>query len=290
MMRRLIPIFIAAIVFVVALLVIRPETTRAVVVAAADLSAGRAIGASQLAVQEVPERLAPTDAFTDPAGIVGKTLKVDRSQGDVIRPGNLGEAVTLGANERAVAVHVTDSGGLAGLIKPGDTVGIVASIDVQDPGAATGTFTKAAIEPLTVMYISPDFQAVDEPTPAADSLTGIMASQSQREQEGTVVLAVPTGAYVILYDFTSRQAANEMRTVNALELLTALDATGNARLSLYLVPENANSFASAGLFLPDLVITPVPTATPTATPEDYKTPTPTATATLPPTATATAVP
>jgi Flp pilus assembly protein CpaB len=290
MMRRLIPIFIAAIVFVGALLVIRPEATRAVVVAAADLPAGRPLEASQLAVQEVPERLAPTDAFTDPAGIVGKTLKVDRSQGDVIRPGNLGEAVMLGVNERAVAVHVTDSGGLAGLIKPGDTVGIVASIEVQDPGAATGTFTKAAIEPLTVMYISPDFQAVDEPTPSADSLTGIMASQSQREQEGTVVLAVPTSAYVILYDFTSRQAANEMRTVNALELLTALDAAGNARLSLYLVPENANSFASAGLFLPDLVITPVPTATPTATPEDYKTPTPTATATLPPTATATAVP
>lgn len=286
MMRRLIPIFIAAAVFVGALLLIRPEASTLVVVAAADLQAGRPVHAAELAVQEVPERLAPADAFTDPAAIVGKTLRVARSQGDVIRPGNLGQAVMLGPNDRAVAVHVSDSGGLAGLIKPGDTVGIVASIDVQNPGTAPGTFTKAAIEPLRVMYISPDFQAEGEPTPAADSLTGIMASQSKREQEGTVVLAVPTSAYVILYDFTSRQAANEMRTVNALELLTALDAAGNARLSLYLVPEHASSFASAGLFLPDLVITPVPTATPTATPEGYEPPTPTATPTPTPTATA----
>jgi Flp pilus assembly protein CpaB len=279
MIRRLIPISIAAAVFLGALFVIRPEATKAVVVAAGDIPAGRALQSSDLEVKEIPERLAPADAFDSSAPILGKTLMVDRGKGDVIRPSSLGEVVTLGPDERAVAVRVTDSGGLAGLIKPGDAVGIVASIDVQNPGAAPGTFTKAAIEPLKVMYISPDFRAVGETTPAADTVTGLIASQQRREQEGTVVLAVPTSAYVILYDFTSRKAANEARTVNALELLTALDAAGNAKLSLYLVPERAASFASSGLFLPDLVITPVPTATATATPEGYKTPTPTPTTT-----------
>ena len=284
-MRRLVPISIAVVVFVGALALIRPEPTLSVVVAASDMSAGWTIGVADLEVREVPQRLVPADALSDPAAAVGQALLVDRVAGDVIRPGNLGQPVTLGADERAVAVRVTDSGGMAGLIGPGDIVGIVASIDVQNPGAAPGTFTKAAIEPLRVLYISPDFVAEGPATPALDPVTGLVSSQRRREQEGTVVLAVPTGAYVILYDFTSRMAPNEARSVNALELLTALDAAPNATLSLYLVPEGASSFASSGLFLPDLVITPAPTSTPTPTPEGYRTPTPTATPTQSPTAT-----
>jgi len=284
-MRRLIPISIAIVVFVGALALIRPERTLSVVVAASDMSAGRTISAADLEVREVPQRLVPADSLTDPAAAVGQALIVDRVAGDVIRPGNLGQPVTLGPEERAIAVRVTDSGGMAGLIGPGDIVGIVASIDVQNPGAAPGTFTKAAIEPLRVLYISPDFAAEEAATPALDPVTGLVSSQRRREQEGTVVLAVPTGAYVILYDFTSRMAPNEARSVNALELLTALDAAPNAMLSLYLVPEGASSFASSGLFLPDLVITPAPTSTPSPTPEGYRTPTPTATPTQSPTAT-----
>ena len=49
-------------------------------------------------------------------------------------------------------------------------------------------------------------------------------------------------------------------------LEAALNLT-DAKLSLYLMPsEGAQQFSSPGLFVPDIAVMPVPTATPTATP------------------------
>jgi pilus assembly protein CpaB len=280
-MKRAIPIGAAAVVFVGALFLIRPQPTAQVAVAVTDLTAGHTLALADMTLQEVPRDLVPQDAVADPSIVAGKMLSVDRSAGDLIRTSQLGEPMMIAPDERAVAVHVSDASGLAGLVHPGDVVGIVASIQVQDSGGASGTYTKATIEPLRVLYISPTFAAADAATPEADPVTGLISSQPRRSDEGTVVLAVPTSAQVILYDFASRHAPNTAETVNALELLTALDSASNATLSMYLVPEDRRGFASSGLFLPDLVITPQPTPTETATPEGYVTPTPTATSAEP---------
>lgn len=274
-LRNLLPVLVAAVVFVAAIVLVQPPPTLTVVVAASDLAAGRILEPQDVAVQEFPEELAPADAFGAPDGVIGQTLRVDRSAGDILRASNLGEPVTLAGNERAVAIHVRDSAGLAGLLNPGDVVGVVAVLEVQTPGAVPGTYSKATIEPLRVLYLSPEFQVRAQATPQVDPVTGLARTGDDRELEGTVVLAVPTSAQVVFYDFADRQAANELVPVNALELLAALDSSASATLSLYLVPSAAEGFASSGLFLPDLIRTPVPTPTPTATPEGFR-PTPTA--------------
>jgi hypothetical protein len=52
--------------------------------------------------------------------------------------------------------------------------------------------------------------------------------------------------------------------VNALELLAALSYTDGASVTLYMMPQEGSSqFTSPGLWLPDLIMTPLPTATPT---------------------------
>jgi len=53
--------------------------------------------------------------------------------------------------------------------------------------------------------------------------------------------------------------------VNAVELLTSLDAAENAQLYLYLMPLNAKAMTTSGLWLPELVILPVK-PTPTVAP------------------------
>ena len=269
-MRKVIPFAVAVVIFLVSIVLIRPEPSASVVMAAIDLPAGHVILPNDVALQDVPERFAPVDAFTSIGDVIGQQLRIDRTAGDMIRASNLGEPVRLKPDERAVAVHVSDSAGIAGLIQPGDIVGVVAAIRVQSPGSASGTFSKATIEPLRVLYLSPEFVAHDPgTTPEADPITGLVRSNT-REQEGTVVLAVPTDAQVVLYDFSGREAPNQARIINAIELLAALEASANASLSLYLVPEGARQFASSGLFLPDLVITPGPTPTPTVTPEGFE--------------------
>ncbi len=180
-----------------------------------------------------------------------------------------GEAVNLGPDERAVAVEVTDSAGLAGLLKPGDRVGVTAILTAGD-FTTQGVFSKAVVENLRVLYIQPSFAAEDPAASAAvvtpDPLTGI-AMQRQREKQGVVVLAVPVKAQAVVYDFQSAglQATAAVRLVNAVELLSALDQADNVKLSLYLMPKDPQPMNTSGLWLPDLVIrdvTPTPTPTP----------------------------
>lgn len=278
-MKKLFPILLAGLAFVVVLFflltVLRPAQTKPVVVAAKQITAGHIIAAEDLTTASIPANMIPTDAVTDPASIVGQTASIDRSTGDMIATSQLGEVVRLKPNERAVAIKVSDSAGLAGLLRPGDYVGVVAVIRSMNI-SSNGTFSKSTIEGLRVLYISPAFKALDpsEPAPTAEPVSGgTMGSSSvadERASEGTIVLAVPTAMQSIVYEFTGVDNLSPVtRTVSAIELLALLDQS-DANLSLYLMPGEAQPFRTSGLWMPDLVVTPGLTPTPTATPFGYQ--------------------
>lgn len=268
MFKRAFPIVLALIVFLIAFILLRPAPSRLVVVAAYDLRAGHVLSDQDVTLRSIPSDGLPTDVITDKTTVIGQPLRIDRGQGDVIRSSQLGNLIELAPNERAVAVKITDPTGMAGLLVPGQKVGVVATIPEQN-AQVSGTFSKATIEGLRVLYIDPRFAAsmnanvVPQSTPQTFGLTGSLTTQD-RATTGTVVVAVPTNLQTIFYDFTSSGAISQSRTVNALELLAALETTDGAEITLYLIPdENANKFTSPGLWLPDLIVTPLPTATPT---------------------------
>jgi hypothetical protein len=109
---------------------------------------------------------APTDALADPAKLVGQTLAVVRFAGEPITLRHLGPAVDLKPDERGVAVRVKADTGLAGLLRPGMQVGVVANLRVAPGQAESGPqlagnalYSKLLLEGLRVVYVSPDFQA-----------------------------------------------------------------------------------------------------------------------------------
>uniref|UniRef100_A0A7C4Q3L7 Flp pilus assembly protein CpaB n=1 Tax=Bellilinea caldifistulae TaxID=360411 RepID=A0A7C4Q3L7_9CHLR len=272
MIKKYLPYLLAVLVFFIALALLRPPEQTQVAVAAVDLPAGHILTEGDLVMKGVPADLLPPEgAITDPAVAVGQALRIDRSAGDLILTAHLGEKpVTLQPDERAVAIQVSDSAGLAGIIRPGDRVGVTAILTDGDY-TVQGVFSKATVENLRVLYIQPSFQAED-PAEAAgqiitpDPQTGI-AVQRQRSKEGVVVLAVPAKAQAVVYDFQSAgiEATTAVRLVNAVELLSALDQADNVKLSLYLMPDEAQPMNTSGLWLPELVIrqmTPTPTPTP----------------------------
>ncbi len=285
-MKKLLPILIALPVFVLSLLFMRPEATTPVVVAATDLPEGYTLTAADISVSQVSKSLAPQGAFNDPVQVVGQTLRVFRGAGDVIFPSHLGgEVIVLAPDERAVAIHVTDAAGLAGLIRTGDTVGVTAVVESRD-----GPFAKTVANGLRILYISPEFKAIQgaisspSTSPSGDPFAGSStAAQSQREAEGTVVLAVPVDAITIGDDFSTFGVNSESRLVSLTDLLPALDLVANVQLSLFLEPDAPESFITSGVFLPNLVITPGPTPTATPCPGGICAPstTPTAVAPLP---------
>jgi pilus assembly protein CpaB len=284
-MKKLLPIVIAIPVFLLALLFMRPEATTPIVVATMDLSEGHTLAAADVTVSQVPKSQAPEGAFSDPSQVVGQTLRVFRGAGDVINPSHLGgEVIILASDERAVAIHVTDAVGLAGLIRPGDTVGVTAVMEGQD-----GPFAKTVAGGLRVLYISPEFkaaqgsQSTSSTTSSSDPFAGSSSttSQSRRETEGTVVLAVPVEAITIGYDFSTFGVNSESRLVSLTDLLPALDLVANVQLSLFLEPDRPESFITSGVFLPNLVITPGPTPTATPCPGESCAPTLTPTVIVP---------
>ncbi len=261
-MKRIIPLLIAGLVFAIALILLQPEPTVPIVTAGRSLPLGHKIAAGDLTLVQYPKSLAPQGAFSDPAAITGQTLSMPRSAGDVLYPANFGgEKLVLTSGERAIAVQVSDSAGLAGLLKPGDHVGLTAVI--FDPG---GAFSKNVANNLRVLYISPDFTALDplESAPDPGSNQFSAGTTRSRAAQGTVVLAVPAEAQIVAYDFASFSVESASRLVYLADLLPALDHAQNVKLSLVLEPDQPGELITSGIYLPDLVITPGPSPTPTA--------------------------
>jgi len=274
-MKKLLPILLAAVAFIAVLLILSPTPQEVVLVAANDLSVGHVIEAGDVIVSSFPKDMVPEDAVYDPTEIVGMTLMDSRSQGDIIRKSNIGtEPMALAPNERAVAITVDNASGLAGLLRPGDLVGVIAVIESGSIGES-GTYSKAAVENLRVLYLSPDFQSTDPDenvlTKETDNTTASVATE--RKNEGALVLAVPIEVETVIYEFKDVEPAlgRQQRAVNVVEMLTALEASENAKLFLYLMPRDAQEMVTSGLWLPELVIKPYK-PTPTVNPLLIETP------------------
>ena len=273
-MKKIFPILLAAIIFIVAFILLRPAPSRVVIVAATDLHAGHVLTDSDLTTMSVPESALAADVVTDKSMLIGQPLRIDRGQGDVMRASQIGNLIQVQPNERAMAVKIDDQNGVAGLLVPGQEVGVVASIPETNSNSA-GIFSKATIEGLRVLYIDPAFSAANQANTvpqaeatSTDNTTLSGVNTTERATSGTVLLAVPTNLQTVFYDLSSQNGASQTRTVNALELLSALQSMDGATVTLYLMPQEgtAQKFSSPGLWLPNLVVTVPPTPTPMVTP------------------------
>ena len=75
-MKKAFPIIIAAIVFVIALVLLRPAPSRMVVTASYDLRAGHVLQEEDLVLMSVPDDVLAVDVITDKAGyLIPSTLK-----------------------------------------------------------------------------------------------------------------------------------------------------------------------------------------------------------------------
>ncbi len=259
-MKKYIPLLVAAVVFILAILLLQPESKVQVVVLTNDLPAGHVLADIDLAVRELPESFRPVDAVEVPSQAVGQTLKTDRSKGDILRLRHLGEPISLQPNERAVAIRVDDATGLGGLLAPGDVVGITAVIYGNNIA-----FSKVTMESFRVLYVSPEFRAGFGVQQYADSSDSSSTFAQERSEQGTVLLAVPIALMDVKYDFSFMGGTVEIRKVNAVEMIAALSASGNSRIVLYKVPLNPETMDSPGLYLPDLILIPTPSPAPTPT-------------------------
>ena len=252
---------------VIALLngVIRPTQ---VVTAKVSIAPGTILTDKLVELRTIPMGAKPADATTRIEDVNGKMLAVGRAPGDLIVTSVLGEIAGAGIPAElpeghvALAIHVDMASGVAGLLRPGQTVTVIGMIapDIlkenttnviaapitefmppsltTTPGALRVTasptptptpappsspLARLAITGLRVLMVPQSFRYEEVPAGASEDQLYSSARTSMSAQEGSViVLDVPTGLIEVTPGFKADPAT----------LLSALDQYGLIHLAL----------------------------------------------------------
>ncbi len=173
-LRRGLPM---AVVVTVGLIVVgriapSPEPTVPVVVTAREVPAGGALAERDLRVGRVPTRLVPDDAESEPGALTGQEVLIALPRGvpvvrSMLADGRFGRAAPPGT----VTVPVRVDAVVAGLLRPGDRIDLVAPADLSPVVLARGALVldvvsdetstlpwsgSAGDDPVTVVAVSPD--------------------------------------------------------------------------------------------------------------------------------------
>lgn len=153
---------VAGILTLVFLLSLRADTP--VVVAAHPVAVGARLAEGDLQIKMVRRGDALPGALTRIEDAVGQVISTQRLPGDQITAGMLGSealsaiAAGLAPDHRAVAVKVTRSSGLAGILRPGDYVTLIAVVQPD-----------AQFNPLSVMPLGTEASATSTPVPVGST-------------------------------------------------------------------------------------------------------------------------
>jgi Flp pilus assembly protein CpaB len=252
---------------VIALLtgVIRPTQ---VVVAKVAIAPGTILSDQLVELRTIPMGAKPADALTKVEDAAGKMLAVGRAPGDMVVKAVLGEIAGAGIPAElpeghvALAIHVDQASGVAGLLRPGQTVTIIGMlspdllkdnpvsvvtgpvtdfsmptpIQTRMPGMPQSTSTptptpappasplaRLAITGLRVLMVPQSFRYEEVPAGASQDQLYSSARTTMSAQEGSViVLDVPTTKIEVVPGLWADPAS----------LLAALDQYGSIHLAL----------------------------------------------------------
>ena len=255
----------------------RLEKKETIIVATRDLPVGTRLQETDLEAKVIHASGAQTGVYSDTEMLTGRKLRSARLQGDQITRAAFAvqpsQAEFLAPTERAIAVHVNDSQGVMGLLQPDDLVSVI-MVDDQNERA------RHLLKGLRVLKVSYDF-IYQEPADAAPSTRGGIAlggggdsdaalssapAMNEREDEGTVLLAVPSNT-TLDTQLQLPDAEGEVFTatakVSAPEALALLDQLGG--LHLMLEPrEKQPAVETTGVELAWIAPEPAPFITETA--------------------------
>lgn len=232
-----------------------------VVIANVAIAPGTILTADLVELRAIPAGAKPADALTTIEEAQGKMLAVGRAPGDVILASVLGETSAAGIPSElepghvALAINVDLASGVAGLLRPGQTVTVIGMLTpdvMQDaftvmsapyPGSAdlsqinllgtptptptplppSAPLTRLAISGLRVLLVPQSFRYEELPPGSSEEQLYSSARTTMAAQGNSViVLDVPTAVVEIVPGLRTNPAA----------LLAALNQYGAIHLAL----------------------------------------------------------
>jgi Flp pilus assembly protein CpaB len=255
-----------------------------VVVAAQPIAVGARLSERDLQVRMVRQADALPGSLASVDEALGQVISTQRLPGDQITADMLGSralsaiAASLAPDHRAVAVKVTRSSGLAGILRPGDYVMLIAVVQPDArlsalslprlPGESPATpaahgptpsatpgygpivpesaFARLTANGLKVLLVPQTFRYEEVSTGGADSQGFAMAQSSMAgQQESVIVLDVPVTPVTV-------EGINGPMQISLPELIALLDA--HARIYLALEPAGeARAARAPGIAIEQIV-------------------------------------
>lgn len=236
-----------------------------VVVSTTYLEAGSVLTADVLEVKNVHPAAVLPNAAQDPAALVGQILQVQRVAGDQVTTTMVGAtggsaiAAGLAPDHRAIAVDVTRATGVLGVLRAGDLVDVVATVDSGGVGAGSSV-TAVVVRGARVLVVPQAFRYQEAPVTENNPEGVLPAGQtdSRQSEQNTVVLDVLLAPLAITAGYTDTATGQFVppQELSPVELLAMLNA--KATLHLVLRPPDARDVAVSPLDLAALLQTLVP--------------------------------
>ena len=207
-----------------------------VVVAARALEAGTKLSLADVEVIQVHAGAVLEGAFETVEDVAGLVITVQRLSGDQVTAHMVGDAAqnalaqALDPDHRAVAIHVDQASGLAGLLRPGDYVSVISIIDPSSLGGmgyqrATGAESKVMLTGLKVLFVPYEFRYRELNTEDSGNLMSpVMASSGDREK-GVIVLSVPVQPITVTWHISNVVPAEATTAKNAAPKVDASGTT-----------------------------------------------------------------
>jgi len=245
--------------------VIRPTE---VVVAKVAIAPGTILTEQLVELRTIPMGAKPVDALTKVEDAAGKMLAVGRAPGDLVVQAVLGEIAGAGipaelpAGHVALAIHVDQASGVAGLLRPGQSVTVIGMLSPDllknNPiSVVTGPMTDFGVPTLSPTRVAgmPLPTQTPTPTPAPPSsplarlaVTGLRvlmvpqsfryeevpsgASQDQLYSSARTSMSAQEGSVIVLDVPTTKIEVVPGLWTDAASLLAALDEYGSVHLAL----------------------------------------------------------
>lgn len=179
-----------------------PIATKQVVIAKADLAAGTAIRSDQLTTAEWPAQYAPKQAFEQSAPIEGRVPRRAIASGEPVLAPSLhpegaeaGLVSVIDEKVRAVSVKVDPVIGVAGFVRPGARVDVLATLRRVDREPKL-PYSKVILQDVAVLAIDQKMETARNGDPEIVSVVTLEVSTKQAEQliysahEGRLQLAL----------------------------------------------------------------------------------------------------
>jgi len=164
-----------------------------VLVAARDVAPGTALTAADLRVEEVPARLLPDTAATDPDAVVGRRATVALRAGTLLQESLVAAGdLAAGAPDGTVVAPVRLDPGVAALLGAGDRVDLLAVSDWPAADPLPDPLAPDGVAPTEDPYLARG--AVVVPAPEVDDGGGLLGTGASGADAVTLVAVRPEEA------------------------------------------------------------------------------------------------